>query len=87
MSKKKVPVPTDYRQFKFRAKDYIHIENGWCVRELTKGGWRIFFGVLRPGTQYPGHVSTHDEQGEFFTFPEFADAVRWVEGRRSSLGA
>lgn len=80
--------PEQFRAFRFRGKGYIHVENGWCARQVdasdkSRQVWRLYWGKLRPGTEYPGYVYAYEDFDEqFVEFEEFSEAVEWVLDRR-----
>ncbi len=74
-----------FTKFTNKARDFYHISDGWCVRQLERPDvWRMFYGHLRSGTRFPDYVTVHKQEGEPVDFPEFMDAVQWVEKRRGS---
>lgn len=81
------PVPGNYRRFRLRGKDYWHVERGWSVRRVdaadrSRQVWRLFWGVVREGSEYPYFVNAYESENGFVEFEEFSDAVDWVEKRR-----
>lgn len=70
------------RPFKYKKRDFLHTENGWCVRQVTRGSellWKVFYGYLPPGAPYPGNPTEYADAGEFYSKEE---AVEWVLKRR-----
>jgi hypothetical protein len=75
-------IPDHYRQFRSKNRNFVHIENGWCARQV-RGKWRVFYGLLRPGQEYPTYVTTYQEADSYLDFIEFAELEQWVLARRS----
>lgn len=77
------PIPARFRKFKNKHREFVHIENGWCLRQLSKKSiWRVFYGTVTPGAEYPTYVNAHQEGDRTVDFEHFDDAVTWVERRR-----
>ena len=69
-------------EFKVRGKVYTHIADGWCARQLSRGTWRIFWGLLPPGSLTPRYVTAHEEGGSPVELPSLAACISWVEQRK-----
>jgi hypothetical protein len=81
------PVPAEYRRFVNKAREFFHVEGGWCVRQVTpspksESVWRVFYGVLQPGCECPEYVNLFREAGSPVQFGSFGEAVGWVVARR-----
>lgn len=73
-------------RFKYKNREFFHVENGWCVRQLsgrTEPVWRVYYGYLPPGGSYPSAPTEHRDAGEF---PTKEQAVEWILKRRNLRG-
>lgn len=69
-------------QFKRKTRVFLHVEGGWCVRPTRSGSreeWRVYFGLLIPGSKAPDNPTERPEAGTFTTKEH---AVAWVLKRR-----
>ncbi len=64
---------------KFRGVEYVSLGFGWFVRELERGGVRLYRGTVQPGTNHPISMSTFSDGGEFVTFESVDEAREWLE--------
>jgi hypothetical protein len=46
--------------FRLRNKEYLHVAEGYCVRQVTYGlsggtevAWRVYYGPVQPGSAHP----------------------------------
>jgi hypothetical protein len=72
--------------FKLRGKEYRHLRDGWCVRQVQlptgTAVWRLYWGPVTDGsTSNPSYVTAYEAGNQFVQFNELADAVAWVNGR------
>jgi hypothetical protein len=78
---------SEFTAFRSKNRDFVHVENGWCGRLVTDTKsstqvWRLFYGVLRPGSLYPHYVNAFRDEGNYVQFDDFDGLVRWVRARR-----
>jgi len=80
---------SDYPTFGLRGKKYMHIAEGWSVREVqsrSRQVFRLYHGPVLYGRWRPEYVTAVDsETGKgFVDFDSFAEAVAYIEGRRTA---
>ena len=74
-------------EFKSKNRVFRHIKDGWCARQIDKSNrettvWRMFWGVVQPGSSHPNYVNAHvEDDGEYVEFETFDEAVEWVTRR------
>jgi hypothetical protein len=75
----------EFSEFRFKGRTYYHIIDGWCYRQVAKGGssaYRIFWGPMNPGATAPGYVHAYKgEAAEYVDLPDLESCAAWVAAK------
>lgn len=78
-------IPAEFHQFRLSGRDYVHVEGGYCLRQIQEGAkllWRVYYGPLRAGSVNPSTVSVFLVENEPVGTLHFDDAVAYIQGLR-----
>lgn len=68
--------------FRHKGNDYIHVKNGWCIRQLHNSKrqltWRVFWGPLIKNQDRPSYLNAECLGDAYLDFPNKTKAIERI---------